>query len=270
MIPILTNTSKHPANRKFHGFPGKAGSVQTRTILLFLVILTGLPRGMPAQEISPQRLNRWEERKEFFERKYGINADLLNGLKYRYPYAAAEGSPFLFEGEPVADICIKGNVFLDQLVKYDIHNHKLVLEYTDLYGAESSIVLRKEWVDWFRYGEMRFGKFSGAGTKERFYQVVYEGNLSCLYAWERDLKLDSGTGSKQYIFTDPGRTGYLVDGNRFHRFQNRWSFLRFFDNPERREIREYIRSHRIRIRKAPDREMHALMNYCNQVRNDEK
>jgi hypothetical protein len=200
-----------------------------------------------------------------FEEKYGNDPRLVNGEKYYYPYSLSEGDPFLEPSPRKADIRISGEVFEDQTVRYDIYNQYLVLEYEDVYGAVSSLVLQDEWVEAFSYNGRYFKKMKGPEGKERFFQVVYEGPLSCYYRWQKEHKLDLTSGSQTYYFTDPARKAYVLMDGSFHQFRNNRTFRRIFGRDFRKEIRQYMRQHQIRIRAASAHTMEALMEYCNSL-----
>ncbi|MFO7934268.1 MAG: hypothetical protein R6U78_09305, partial [Bacteroidales bacterium] len=122
-----------------------------------------------------------------------------------------------------------------------------------------------EWVEAFSYNGRYFKKMKGPDGKERFFQVVYEGPLSCYYTWQKEHKLDLTSGSQNYYFTDPARKAYVLMNGSFHQFRNNLTFRRIFWRDLRKEIRQYMRQHQIRIREASAAKMEALMEYCNSL-----
>ena len=101
------------------------------------------------------------------ERKYGNDVKLVNGEKYFYPYTRSDGNPFLFsEPRPVV-IRVHEKEFAGQLVRYDIFNQQVILDFKDIYGGTSSLVLQEEWVESFSFESHFFRKMKGPGRQSR-------------------------------------------------------------------------------------------------------
>ncbi len=91
-----------------------------------------------------------------------------------------------------------------------ICNDIVILDYTVLSGAAASIVLRNEWVDQFYIGGRLFRKYEDEGGEERFGQLIYEGEISCIYFWEKEYTPDLQNGQNRYKFFDPVRNASIV------------------------------------------------------------
>lgn len=200
-----------------------------------------------------------------YEGKYGKDPRLVNGEKYYYPYIRSDGDPFLESSPQQATLHIRGEVFEDKMIRYDIYNQHIVLEYKDTHGAPSSLVLRDEWLEAFSFGGRNFKKMTGPEGKERFFQVVYEGPISCYYVWEKEYRLNLSSGTQNYYFTEAAKNACLVMDHTFYSYRNNRSFSRVFDREYRKRIRQYMQQHHIHIREASDRQMESLMQYCNSV-----
>jgi hypothetical protein len=202
---------------------------------------------------------------EQFDEKYGNDPRLVNGEKYYYPYSRSEGDPFLESSPRRATLHIGGNVFEDQAIRYDIYNQLLVLEYKDVYGANSSLVLPNARVEAFSYNRRNFKKMKGPEGKEKFFQVIYEGPVSCCYSWKKEYRLDATSGSRNYYFTEPVREAYLVTDHTFYNYRGNRSFSRVFDRENKKLIRQYVHQHHINVRTASGSQMGSLMEYCNSL-----
>ena len=117
------------------------------------------------------------------ERKYGSDANLVNGEKYFYPYGRADGDPFLYSEPRQAVIRVHEKEFPGQMVKYDLYNQLVILDFNDIYGGVSSLVLRNEWVESFRFESNLFRRMEGPEGEEAFFQVVVDGPISIVYSW---------------------------------------------------------------------------------------
>jgi len=197
------------------------------------------------------------------ERKYGSDADLVNGQKYFYPYSKSEGSPFLFNKAKEAVIRVHEKEFGGQLVRFDIYNQQVILDYQDIYGGITSLVLRNEWVESFRYDSQSFQRMKGPFGQEAFYQVVVDGPISCVYYWTKDYLLNLNSGVQSYYFTEPLKDSYLLIDGVFHPYRNNRTFLRAFDSGVQKTIKQFMRQSKIRVNKSPDWQIRHLVEYCN-------
>jgi len=226
------------------------------TAFLLLTVLGGLSE-LKAQ---PQSITDYLAE---CEKKYGSDADLVNGQKYFYPYGKSEGSPFLFSEAKEAVIRTHEKEFGGQLVRYDIFNQKVILDYQDIYGGITSLVLRNEWVESFRFESQTFQRMKGPYGLEAFYQVVVEGPISCVYRWSKDYLLNLNSGMQSYYFTEPLKDSYLVIEGTFHPYRNNRTFLRAFDSGMQKSIKQFMRQSKIKVNKSPDWQMRHLVEYCN-------
>ena len=200
--------------------------------------------------------------------KYGSDADLVNGEKYFYPYTRAEGTPFLYPVQQLASLGIKGKEFKDQKVKYDIYNQQLVLEYTDSYGSFNNLVLRTEWVEYVDFGGMFFKKMKGPEGGDAYLQVIYEGRISCYYAWSKLYQLSLNSGVQSYYFTEPSRESYLYWDGVFRSYRNNRTFLKAFEKTERKRIKQHMKKNRLKVKQASNIQMAGLIEYCESIENE--
>ena len=198
-----------------------------------------------------------------FERKYGHDADLVNGEKYFYPYRQSLGDPFFFPEARKAAITVHEKQFRDQLLRYDIFNQKLILDFKDLYGASSSLVLRNEWVESFAFEHQRFVKLEGPGGIPGFYQMVWDGPISCVYRWSKKYQLNLTSGEQNYYFTDPVKESFLVVDGRFHFYRNNRAFVKIFDPEIQKTIKQFMRQSKVKVNRGSDAQIRHLMEYCN-------
>ena len=225
---------------------------------LVLTVILRLP-GLYAQELS---LTDYLAQ---CERKYGSDADLVNGEKYYYPYRKTQGDPFFFAESRPAVIRIQDKEFSGQLLRYDIFNQKLILDFKDLYGAMNSLVLRDVWVKSFAFDDKQFVRMKGPAGTNAYFQLVSDGHLSCVYRWSKDRLLNLASGVQSYYFTEPAKISYLVIGERFFAYRNNRSFIRALDPDKQKMVKQYMKQARLRVQKAADVQMRQLVEYCNSL-----
>jgi hypothetical protein len=202
------------------------------------------------------------------ERKYGEDLDLVNGEKYFYPYSNTDGDPFLNPSVRSAAIHIKGKFFEGQKIRYDIYNQQLVLEYEDVYGGKSSLVIRNEWVESFSDGDREFRTINGPEESQRFYQLIHEGQVSCYYSWRKDYLLNLASGERSYYFTEPIRDSYLVLDDQFYSYRSNRTLLKILDKGLQKEVKLYLRQNGVNVKRSPDRQMNLLFKHINTLLNE--
>lgn len=231
-------------------------------IITFLLVLPGFTDLFAQQPSIAEYLAECE-------RKYGSDTDLVNGEKYFYPYRQSQGTPFFFDDPRNAVIEIHNKEFDDQQLRYDIFNQNLVLDFTDLYGARSSLILRNEWVGSFAFGSQQFRKMEGPDGKSGFYQVVIDGPITCVYRWSKSYKLNLNSGVQNYYFTEPAREAYLLIEGKFHPYRNNSSFQKAFEPETQKQVKQFLRQSRIRVKMASDSQIRHLVEYCNSLTNED-
>ena len=203
------------------------------------------------------------------ERKYGSDADLVNGIKYYYPYRTSQGDPYFYTDPREAVIRIHDKEFDGQLLRYDIFNQQLILDYQDLYGARSSLVLRDEWVNGFSFGEKHFIRMRGPEGQEGYFQMVTEGQIGCVYHWSKSRQLNLSSGVQSYYFTEPAKESYLVIEGKFYPYKSNKSFLKALNPAVQKTVKQFMKQAKLKVNKAPDSQIRHLVEYCNSLYNED-
>lgn len=203
------------------------------------------------------------------ERKYGSDADLVNGEKYFYPYRQSMGDPFFFTDSRSAVVTIHEKEFEGQQLRYDVFNQKLVLDYKDLYGATSNLVLRNEWVESFAFERHRFIKMQGPEGESGFFQLVTDGPIACVYKWSKSYQLNLTSGVQSYYFTEPVKESFLLIDGQFYPYRNNRTFLKAFDPEIQKPVKQFMRQSKVKVKKAADSQMRHLVEYCNSLSHED-
>jgi hypothetical protein len=203
------------------------------------------------------------------ERKYGSDANLVNGEKYFYPYTRSDGDPFFFSEPRQALVRVHEKEFAGQLLRYDIFNQQVILDVNDIYGGITSLVLRNEWLESFSFESHLFKRMNGPEGEASYYQVLVDGPISCVYSWSKDYLMNLNSGVQSYYFTDPQKKGYLVIDNTFFPYRNNGSFLKAFDGEQQKAIKQFMRQSKIKVNKSPDWQMRHLIEYCNTLSHED-
>lgn len=251
--------------RTVHIFRLNSGSIMKRLLTYFCILSIGLLQfySLSAQSDS---LSGYAGIRELAEKLYGPDPDLLNGQKYNYTYRSAGGDPF-FEaiGQKASAIQIKGKRYDEQLIRFDIYNQLVILEFTDVSGARGSIVLNNDWIDYFNLGRAHFRKFPDKAGIERFGQAIFLDNITCVYFWKKYYQSELKNGKKYYWFSKPVRESVIIRGGQVYGYKNKKSFLKCFLEKDRKTVKVQMKKHRIQLKKVSDMEMESLMKYINQL-----
>jgi len=203
------------------------------------------------------------------ERKYGSDANLVNGEKYFYPYTRSDGDPFFFSEPRQVVIRVREKEFAGQPVRYDIFNQQVILDVKDIYGGITSLVLRNEWVESFSFESHVFNRMNGPEGDASYYQVVVDGPISCVYSWSKDYLMSLNSGVQSYYFTEPLKKSYLVIDSTFFPYRNNRTFLKAFDIGQQKTIKQFMRQSKVKVNKSPDWQIRHLIEYCNSLSHED-
>ncbi len=226
--------------------------------LLLGVVIAGEP--LMAQENSSPLMQIREQAVGTYE----LSKDLMNGEKYNNPYRSVRGTPFLeFSGDPLATVRYRGEEYRDQHIRYDLFNQIMILDFTDMAGASSSLVLKNEWIEEVVVGGRVFRPLN---TEEgaRFGQVIGSGTYTIVYFWEKQYLPDMHEGNGQYFFSEAIHKSCLFYRNACFPYKSNGQLVRRFPVSLRSRVRGYLKENQIRVKRALDREMEALLGYVNQ------
>ena len=199
------------------------------------------------------------------DRAYGLDPLLYNGKFYTYflPYDIG-GTQFFFGPDFVKGFAnIRGIIYNKLDLNYDIYNQQVILQYETYEGARKQIVLSDAWLEKFSLGNAHFEMLALQDSIRRIYQVIGNGPYRVLYSWRKDLTLDIKYGATNYIFSEPIRKAFLFTGQKSLRYKNNKSFVALFDPVDQVDLKKHMRRQHINLKKASEREIIELLNYCN-------
>lgn len=224
-----------------------------RSLLLFLLFF--IQEGIFSQDVS-----------RISDRIYGPDPLLFNGKKYTYFMPAGTGgNPFFRSSEfSTGEITIRGEVFSGLLINYDIFNQKLLLQYRSEAGTPEIIEVSEAWLQKFSLGRIHFLYLDGDELSGIF-QVLGEGRYRILYRWRKTLRLSNSAGAAGYSFSAPIKERYVLADGQISPFGSKSKFVDFFPPEKRNDIRKYLQSGGLNVKKASDEVMTLLMNYINNL-----
>ena len=125
------------------------------------------------------------------------------------------------------------------------------------------LVLGMEWVESFRTATRRFIKATTPEGTQAYFQLVADGEFDCLYLWSKLYQLDMSSSSQRYAFSEPRRSSFLRHGETYYPYRKNRKFAKAFGKENRKQVRGYLREHKIKVQKASDYQISQLMQHLN-------
>jgi hypothetical protein len=197
-----------------------------------------------------------------FERIYGFNHELINGVQFYNKYFRIQNHPyFQTEKSHLGSVTIDGKKFSNLLLNYNIYEQTLTHEYSYFFEGLQKIILNMSSVDAFTLEDHFFEKLNLNGTPPLFYQVIRSEGLTCHIHWDKTIITNVSSSSYVESFSDPRRTYYLGINNQLLPFKNARTFLDALPANSIKQVKKYLRHKRIKFSKASPHEIKELLDF---------
>jgi len=202
-----------------------------------------------------------------FDPVYGYDPLLYNGRVYSFfPNPGTSGTQFITpEFDTRGKIVLRGVLYTNLTLNYDIYNQQLVLNYNNKLGSASLIEISTAWLEKFELNGMQFEILNTADTSKQIYQVIGSGRYSIRYYHFKELIPDTRVSSRSLIFAGEEREKYVFNGKDMIKYKNNKSFVSAFDIAQQELIRKYLRKQKIKVKRAGDSRMAEMITYCNSI-----
>jgi hypothetical protein len=196
-----------------------------------------------------------------------LDPTLINGKQYTFQLPqGVKGHQFLWTNDFVlGSVVAKEQIYNQQLLRYDIYNQQITLKFVNQFGSEKIIVLSDAWLTNFALGETSFEVIAMDNEGKKIFQTIGQREVRVLYAWKKQMKLNGSSGKSYYLFTEPQRDCYIQKSGEIIPYKWNRSFARAFGKNNYSQIIKYLRKNKISVRKASDKEMEELLNFCNSI-----
>lgn len=169
-----------------------------------------------------------------------LKQQIQNGRVWEKRYDRILGHEFfLTQAMCEGQVKVKGRIFENQLLRYDILNDEAVL----MVRPDLFIILNRENAVEFKINcqgrEYRFVNLGEMG----YCQVLYEGKSMLVRKHIKSVRRDPSNNLYDTFVEE--RSDFIVLNGTFHRLRNRHDLLQAFAGKEK-EIRDYIRRHNLR------------------------
>ena len=196
---------------------------------------------------------------------YGSDPDLCNGRLYIFYVPSNTGGNQFFTDPQfeTGSVTIRGIIYKDLMLNYDIYNQQLILKYGIKTGVVCKLIVSDAWLESFNFKGLDFKMIATQDTLKQIFQVIGTGPKHILYHWKKTLEPESTFGATNLAFSIARKEMNMFTDNRILAYRNNKSFYSLFDPEKRIAVKDYLRKHQINIKKATDQLMTELINYCN-------
>jgi len=197
------------------------------------------------------------------EKNYGSNPVAINGIYHEDYYRNAIGHPFLNENQFVTGYVVIHNKRFDDIqLKYNVYNQNIVIRHDTGVGNPLEIIPPNEFISEFRINGRLFRKYRDETGKEKFFQVVHDGSVKCLFYWSKE-RTDSfhDTRMLSYRFNEEVRKSYMIINHNLLRFKSKGNFFNLFPAKYKPELITFCRKEAINPVKSADAALGKLIGY---------
>ncbi len=192
---------------------------------------------------------------------YGTDQVLLNGRQFVNHYQQCLGHPYFIENRlSKGALTIRGKVYRNLSLNYDLVTQDLELEYTSRKGMNNRIIIIPDFVEHFQYGNYEFRKLDMGDGEMRYYQVVPTDPFTCFVHWYKNLVPVSNNIHYLEECSDARRVYWLEFEGKVSRFRDRKGFVSLFPGIYQREIRKHLGREMFRFRNATPESLVKMMD----------
>lgn len=223
-----------------------------RLFLLLLVFFSFVPLAFSQIAKTP------------FGELYGLNQELYNGRRYIYfPPLQTGGHQFL-EKESFSEgsVSIRGKLYTDLLLNFDIYHQQLVIRYSNQLGATEQLIISDAWLQAFSFGGKEFKYLQMPDSSFKIAQVIGEKPFEILVFWHKDLSLDTKFGATNHSFSKALKKTMLRNNELMLGFKNKRNFLKLFPKDFQSDLKKYMRKQHFSFKKSSDEAIAELLLFC--------
>jgi len=232
-------------------------------ILLFWAVLTG-----SAQDHYGRLPQEKEAIDSLISQALGMNDELVNGFYYPLPDPRIQGHPYFYDSWENATLFIRGNVFPEIPVKYDLVSEQVIIKIPEWQTHDPMLSINKAQVDSFYFKSATYlnsRMFFPEQEEIRFYEKVVYGELSLVKKHSRQfIGMYNGMtprGKYSAIKTNL----FLIYQNRIYPADNKTWFLRAFEKKHRKAVSQFMREKEIHFKTATSGQLELLLDACTEL-----
>jgi len=200
---------------------------------------------------------------------YGPNEMLENGKVYIPDHPKAKEYPYYLEsGWMDARLILKGDIFIDLHVKYNVCLELLILK-KEVENQENHIpiVLNNNFIESFDIKDHHFinlNTMSFNAELSGFAELIYQDQLIFLVKHTKEFLPQFSQSNPYGAYSKLSSNYYIYKNDKLTRLNSKKAFLNYFE-PFRKDIKKYMRQNNIKYKKASSTQLYNLIKYCDEV-----
>jgi len=195
---------------------------------------------------------------------YGPDQVLVNGLYPEDYILDALGHPFFQDTRFFPGSVILRNTNYKGLgIRYNVYDQNIIISHQSTGNGTFQVMPPNKFISEFQLDDKTFRKLSFEGMGDRFYEVVYDGKMKCLYHIAK--KRYTSYHAKEYSsfrYSREIRNSYVVINQQIHEYKSLGSLLNYFPKEERAAIRTFCKKEKINVSKSAESQIGKLMAFC--------
>ena len=202
----------------------------------------------------------------------GLDDELANGEIYYQKNLSAAGHPFYITSDwSAGSVTVNGKTHHNLLLKLNIEDGELIMKVTQKSGSISSIALNNGFVDSFDLDGHHFVSSQNGEVgelKEGFYEQMYKGGFSFFANFRKTFVSEYNTRNPHGKYSKTFVSYYIFNNGEVTKLPSKGAFLKYFE-AYKKEIKRFMSQNKIKYNKAGSSQLHALMQYCDDLVNNE-
>lgn len=198
----------------------------------------------------------------------GVDDELVNGKIYIQKYLLAEGHPFFLTSEwQKGSVTVNGKDHEDLFLKYNIYTDELILRADKMNGGTSVISLNNEFIESFQLESKYFlnaMSFDVRGIQTDFVELLYEGSFVFFVSYTKYFNNDYNIKTPYGSYGKTNTSYFLLQQGKLYEISSKAALLNYFKSGKK-QIKKYMKKHKIKYAKASDEQLHDLMAFIDQL-----
>lgn len=197
--------------------------------------------------------------------KYGTNDFLVNGWKYYPDHFNAIGNPN-FNNMDWSDgtLTMRGETFENNLLVYNIQMDEVALMIKLKNSSTAFVMLNKDFVESFSIGEYQFINSSEIVPEielKGYIEILYTGNFIFIIKHHKNYVANFTSTTPNGSISKQVSTNYILKDGVLHKINSKKTLINYFE-VHKKQIKKFMKQHKIRFKQASNDQLKQLMNYC--------
>ena len=196
---------------------------------------------------------------------YGKDTRLYSGQKNVIERRCDFGNPYLFtNGAVEGSVCLNGMVYNNLMLNYNIYDGKVMLEFTNTFGATGQILFLNKEVDWFKIDDCFFAKSGNEGIENKFVEIIgTREDIHFLFLYTKTYGFINNNSVTGFGYSKTLTKKYLVIDQRPIFFKGKNDFIKVLPENLKDAAKKFIKSQPVPFREFKKAIFIDLCNYLN-------